>query len=184
VFVDERIGVTLQPGLGPPALVMPARLLLEAVEQLVELAGPQTVEMTLLAADDADDCALPAPDERDERGEVELPVDLDLVPDGLGQGQDPPDVVQAGAEERQPLGAVPLELLRDVRADPLEVGAQALSLHMVQLATVRAVGPGALVEQRVQPRLQVPSHRGRARVEAEVDADGAPLLGLERGEIA
>ena len=71
--------MSLQPRLGPAALVVAPRLLLEVVGEVLEPTGPEPVEATLLAADDEDERAFATADERHERGEVEELVDPDPV---------------------------------------------------------------------------------------------------------
>ena len=79
MLVDELVGVALQARLRPAALVVAPRLLLEVVGQVLEAAGAEPVEAPLLAADDEDERALAAADERHERREVEELADLDPV---------------------------------------------------------------------------------------------------------
>jgi hypothetical protein len=64
-------------------LIVSARLLFEQVGDLVEPARMKPVEPALLPADDRKDRALAPADERNERREVELRADLDLVRHGL-----------------------------------------------------------------------------------------------------
>ena len=124
MLVHELLDVPLVARLRPAALVVPPGRVLGAVDDLLELSGAQPEQLTALAPDDRDDRAVPAPDERHERREVELAPDAHLVGDRLGQREHAPDVVEAGDEDREPLGPVARELVLEVVGDPLEVGLQ------------------------------------------------------------
>ena len=121
MLLDEVLDVPLEAPLRPAALVALAGLLLVVVGNVLEPASAQPVETALLAADHRDERALAAAHERDERRQVELPVDLDLVGDRLGQRQRPPEVVEAGVEEREPVSSVAAELVLEVAVDAAEV---------------------------------------------------------------
>jgi len=70
---------------------------------LLEPARAEPVQLSLLAPDDCDDRPVPSGHERDERREVEVAADLRAVADGLRQGERPPEVVEPGGEDREPL---------------------------------------------------------------------------------
>jgi hypothetical protein len=53
-----------------------------------------------------------------------------------------------------------------------------------ELATVRTVPAAGLVEQRMETSRRLTRSRGHARVEVEIDADGAALFGFEGRQIA
>ena len=175
--------MALVPRLRPAALVVLARLLLREVGDLLELPGAQPVEEAQLAADVRNDGALAAADERDERREVEVAPDLDLVRHGLAERQCLPDVVEPGAEHRDAVGAVPVELLAEEVLDPLEVLAQPDPLLVGLVTSVGAVRLRALVDEGVDARRCI-AGRGRvARMEVEVEADRAALRSSESGEL-
>src|ERR671918_1363745 len=109
--------------------------------------------------------------------------DLDLVRDGLRERERPPDVVQPGAEDGETVRAVAAELRAEVAADAVEVRLQALALVVGEVAAVRAVRTGALVQEGVQAGSSVTGRRRDARVEIEVEADRTALLRLEAGEV-
>ena len=71
VLVDELLDVALVARLRPAALVVPAGLLVVVLGDLLEPPAAQPVELAALAADDGDERALAAADERHERREVE-----------------------------------------------------------------------------------------------------------------
>jgi thioredoxin reductase (NADPH) len=55
---------------------------------------------------------------------------------------------------------------------------------MSELPAVRSVSPPRLVEKRVETGRRVGRRRRQSRIEIEIEAHGAALLGLESGEIA
>ena len=85
MLANLRLDVALVARLRPASLVVPARLLLGVVGEILEPASAQAVEVPELAADHDDEGALPAPDERHERSEVERSSHVDLVGDGFRQ---------------------------------------------------------------------------------------------------
>src|SRR5919198_1329522 len=122
VAEDEVLDVSLVARLRPAALVVPARLLLRAVDDLLEPAGAQSEELAALPADDGHDRAVAAPDERSERRQAERRPDADRVANRLRQQQGPPDAVEPGAEEGEALRAVAVEVGLEEASDALEVG--------------------------------------------------------------
>src|SRR5205085_578920 len=70
VLEDEVLDVPPVARLRPAALVVPARLLLGPVNDLPETTRAQPEELAALAADDRDDRAVAAADERRERREA------------------------------------------------------------------------------------------------------------------
>src|SRR6185503_4573243 len=79
MVVDELLDVPLVARLRPAALVVAAGRVVGLLDDLLEPARAQAVEIAALAADEDHQRALAAPDQRDERREVEAAVDLDLV---------------------------------------------------------------------------------------------------------
>ena len=69
--MDLLVRVPLQPCLGQAALVVAPRLLFEVIGEILEPPGAEPVEAPLLPADDEDERSLAAPDERDERRQIE-----------------------------------------------------------------------------------------------------------------
>jgi thioredoxin reductase (NADPH) len=183
VLPDERLDVTLVTGLRPASLVVLAGLLLGVVGELLQSSAAEPIELPAFAADDEDKGALPAPNERNERREVERAAHLHLVGHGLGERERPPDVVEARGEDREPVGAVPFELPRIEVTDALEVCPQADTLVVRQVAAVRAFALRRLVEERMEPRDGVGGRRGQSRVEAQIEADRTALLRLEASQV-
>jgi thioredoxin reductase (NADPH) len=159
-------------------------LILGVVDEFLEPAAPETEELASLTADDDHESPLAAADERHERRQVERAPDLDLVAHRLGEVERPPHVVEARREDRKAPGALACELPLVVVLDAREVGFQRLPLVVGEVAPIRPIAFGGLVEQRVEPSRGIPSGRRNARIEIEVETDGAALLGLEGGEIA
>ena len=179
-----HVYVPLQARLRKSALIVATQLLLEEVVDLLELPGAETEEVSLLPAHHQDDSPLPAPDEGHERGQVELTVHLDLVEDRLGQGKRPPHVVEAVRKDCEPMGTVALELVHHICPDPVEIGLESEPLVMRQVAAMCAVGLGAGVEERVEVGVCIRGRRNDTRVEVQVDADRATLLGLKGCEVS
>jgi hypothetical protein len=127
--------VALVARLRPTALVVLARRLLGAVRDLRELAATQREHASLLAADDGDDRTVAATDQRHERAEQEVIGDASRVCDLPGKREHTPDVVRACSEDREAMRAVPVELLAEVAAEPVEVGLQP------RFGLVRKIGP-------------------------------------------
>ena len=119
--------------LRPAALVVAAGRLVELVDQLLEPAGAQDVDGSPLTADNRDQRSVAAADERDERREVELPADGDLVGHRIAQRQRPPCVVESGAEDGDAAGAVSVEVALKEVANPDEIGSESLALLVGQL---------------------------------------------------
>jgi thioredoxin reductase (NADPH) len=184
VLLDELLDVALVARLRPAALIVLPRLVLRVILDLLESAGMQAVELAALSSDDDHQRAFPPTDEGNKRREIELAPHLGVVRDRLGQREWPPDVVEAGAEDRQTVRAVARELALVVLADPIEVSLEADALVMSELPAVRSVSPPRLVEKRVETGRRVGRRRRQSRIEIEIEAHGAALLGLESGEIA
>jgi len=184
VLLDELLDVALVARLRPAALIVLPRLVLRVILDLLESAGMQAVELAALSSDDDHQRAFPPTDEGNKRREIELAPHLGVVRDRLGQREWPPDVVEASAEDRQTVRAVARELALVVLADPIEVSLEADALVMSELPAVRSVSPPRLVEKRVETGRRVGRRRRQSRIEIEIEAHGAALLGLESGEIA
>jgi thioredoxin reductase (NADPH) len=184
VLLDELLDVALVARLRPAALIVLPRLVLGVVRDFLESTGMQAVELAALSSHDDDQRAFPTTDEGNERREIELPPHLGVVRDRLGQRKRPPHVVEPGAEDRQSMSAVARELALVVLADAIEVGPEADSLVVSELAAVRPVSPARLIEKRVEAGRGVGRRRRKTRIEIEIEAHGAALLGLESGEIA
>ncbi len=181
---DDLVDVALVARLRPAALVVPAGSLLGLVDDLVEPAAAEPEELSALAADDRDECAVAAPDAGDERREVELASEPDVVPDAAGKRHLAPEVVQARREEREPAQAGAVEVAAEVALDPVDVLPQRLLLVAGEGAELEAAVPAAGVEQRVDLRHHVARVDRRLRVEVEVERDRAPLGRPEAGELA
>src|SRR5262249_54383750 len=149
MLLDEAVDVALVIRLRPAPLIVAARLRVRAVDDFHQLARAQPVELAALAADDRDEGSFAAADERHERREEELAIDLDLVADGFGERQRPPDVVESGAEEREAVGAVAVELVAEVAADAVEVSLESDPLVVRQAGPTDEFVFRSLVEQRV-----------------------------------
>ena len=110
MLLDEVLDVPLEAPHRPAAWSWLAGLLLVVVGNVLEAGLRAAGRTALLAADHRDERALAAAHERGERRQVELPADLDLVGDRLGQQRRRQEVVEAGAEEREPVSSVAAEL--------------------------------------------------------------------------
>src|SRR6187549_3584691 len=146
-----RLDMALIARLRPAALVVAAGLLFGVVREILESSPAQAVEMTELAAYDDHEGPLTAPDQRHERSQVERAADLHLVLHSFGEGQRPPDVVEAGGEDGEPVRPVALELAFVEGANALEIVPQPDALVVRQVAPVGAVSPCPFVEKRMQP---------------------------------
>ena len=135
-------------------------------------------------SDDGDEGAVPAPEQRHERREQEVVGDARRVGHGRRQREDAPDVVQPGREHGEPVGAVPVELAVEEPLEPLEVGLQPAAHLVREIGPRRAVRLRREVEQRVHARRRVAGRRDAARIEVEVEADRAAVLGPERRQLA
>ena len=183
MLVDERLDVSLVARLRPATLVMPSGRLVELVDELLELSGAQDVDGSTLPADHGDQRSLTTADERDERGKVELPTHSDLVGDRIAEGQRSPRVVESRAEDRHAAGTVAVEIALEELSDPSEVTSERFPLLVRQL--MGGLRPNLpLVHQGVDPAGRVTGGRRDARIEIDVDADRAPLLGAEARQLA
>ncbi len=107
----------------------------------------QAENLPALAADDRNDRAVFAADQRHERSEVELARYADLVRDRVGKRQRAPGVVEAGQEDRNALRPVPRELVFEVVGDPFEVCFQADALLVREVVRVGALAALALGDE-------------------------------------
>ncbi len=133
MLVDERFDMPLIARLRPAALVVAAGRLVELVDELLEPAGAQDVDGSPLTADNRDQRSVAAADERDERREVELAANGDLVGHWIAQRQCPPCVVEPGAEDGDAAGAVSVEIALEELANPGKIGSESLALLVGQL---------------------------------------------------
>jgi hypothetical protein len=147
MLANLRLDVALVARLRPASLIVLARLLLGVVGQILEPASAQAVEVPPLATDHDDEGALPAPDERYERSQVEPSPDVDLVRNGFGEGKGPPDVVEPGGEDCEAVRPVPLELAFVKGADPLEISPEPDALVVRHITPVGAVPFRGFVEE-------------------------------------
>ena len=180
MLVDELLDVPLVSALRPAALVVLPRRFVVMLGDLVQPAGTETVQLSLLASDDRDDRSFSAAHERDERREVEVVPDLRAVADGLRQRQRPPEVVEPGREDGEPLGAVPVEVVVEPVPDPVEVGLEGGPLLVGQVGPVGLVGG---VQHGVHPSLGVTGGRDLGRIQVQAEADRAALLRPEAGQL-
>jgi hypothetical protein len=148
----------------------------------VEPAVAQAVDLATLAVDDRDECAVSLAHERDEWSEVKLGRNPHRVGNRAGERERLPQVVQPGREDGQPANSLPVEVLVEVTADPLEVRLQTLALVVGELGPPPA-GVLSLVEERVGANGDVPGRRSDLRIEVEVEADRASGAGAERGQL-
>ena len=179
VFHRMHVYVPLHAGLRKPTLIVAAQLLLEEVVDLLELPGAEAEEVSLLPAHHQHDGPLASPDQGHEGGQVQLAVYLDVVEDRLSQGKGPPHVVEPVGEHGEPVGPVALELVHHIRPDAVEIGLEGEPLVVRQVTAMCAVGLGTRVEERVEVRVRIRGRRNHTRVEVQVNADRATLLGLE-----
>ena len=115
---------------------------------------------------------------------MELPADPDSIGHRLDERARPPDVVHARGEDRDAVRPVPLELVREVVADPAEVLLEREPLVVCQPAVVRLRVALAVGEQGAHPRGGVACRRRGSRVEVEIEADRAPLFRSELRQLA
>src|SRR5881392_736283 len=152
MIARELVYVPLEARLRPASLVVPAGLLLGQVGERLQTAVRQPEQETPFAVDQRDDRPVAAPQQRDERLEEKVGADADAVGHGLAQRVRAPGGVEPRGEDRQPLRPVALELVREVVADPLEIGLETELLVVPQLLTVRQRRLLRLVEQRIDLR--------------------------------
>src|SRR5919108_3898289 len=126
---------------------MPAQLLVELLDELPQTPAAELVDLAALAADDADERALATADERYERGEVELPADLDPVGHRLAERDRAPEVVETRDEDGEPLRALARELVLEVVLHAREVRVERLPLLVREVAPTLAFAPLPLLEQ-------------------------------------
>src|SRR5215831_481096 len=183
MVLDELLDVPLVARLRPATLVVAAGRLVELVRKLLEPPAAKPVEIAALAADERDEHAVAAPDQRNERRQVERAADLHEVGNALAERQRLPDVVEPGAEEGVPVRAVAAEVRLEEPTQPDDVVPDALPLLVRQLGAVRDLRAVDLVEQGVDAAVDDVGRRRDARVEVEVHADGAAVLGAEGREV-
>ena len=184
VLEVEVLDVALVAGLRPAALVMPPLRLLGTVGDLLEPAAAQREHAALLAADDGDDRAVPAADQRHERAEQEVVGDAGGVRDPPRQREHAPDIVQPRREDRQPMSTVTIELLLEELAEPLEVGFQPCLDLVREVGAGRSVRSRGRVEHRVHPHRRFARRRRNRRIEVDVERDRAAVLRAEACELA
>jgi len=143
------------------------------------IIGPSGVTLPALATDGSDEQVVAPPYEPGERREVELARDLHVVLDRLGERQRAPEVVEAGREHADAPGAVAVEAVVEPRGDALEIRLERFPLGAGQLALALVELPLGCGEDRVHPRLDRSGRRGLARIEVDVQADRAPVLGAK-----
>src|SRR5919198_2151981 len=143
-------------------------LLVELLDELLEPAGPEPVELSPLPPDDGDQRSFAAADERDQRREVERAPDANEIRHPLAQRQRLPDVVEPRAEGRISMRALAAELLREERAQTGGVSSKALLLFVRQLGPVGRLRAHDLVDERVDAAGGVACGRRDARIEIEV----------------
>src|SRR3954452_16122403 len=182
VVFDQLLDVPLVARLRPAALIVPPRLLVELLVNLLEPAVREPVDVAAFTTDVRDEHALTAGNGRDERREVEGLADLDDVRDALAERPRLPDAVQPGGEDGEPVGPLAAELRVEEGAQPFEVGAEPLLLVVAQLPAPDRLLDG--VQMRVDTRVDGGGRRRDARVEVEVEADRAAAPRPERREVA
>src|SRR5919197_1975368 len=159
-------------------------LLVELLDELLEPAGPEPIELSPLPPDDGDQRPFAAADERHQRREVERAPDANEIRHALAQRQRLPDVVEPRAEDGVTTRALAAELLRKERAQTGGVSSKTLLLLVRQLGPVGRLGAHDLVDEGVHAARRVARGRRDARIEVEVEADRASVRGAERREIA
>ena len=127
VLRDELLDVPRVARLRPAALVVPARLILGPVDDLLEPTCAEAKDLAALAADERDDRAVVAADELRERREVEAAADVHVVQDRPGDRNRPEEV--ARREHAQPASTFTAELVVEELPDPGEVPLQPLPLR-------------------------------------------------------
>ena len=182
VLGDELLDVPRVARLRPAALIVPARLVLGPVDDLLEPPGAEAKDLAALASDERDDRAVVAADELRERREVEAAADVHVVRNRARDRQRPEEV--ARREHAQPASTFTAELVVEELPDPGEVPLQTLPLGVRQLVVTGLDPLLGLREERVDPG--VDGGRGRAvrRIEVDVEADRAASVRTEARELA
>ena len=176
---DDLVDVALVARLRPAALVVSPGHVLGLVCDLEEPPAAQAEHLAALAADRCDEDPVAAPDEPGERRKVELARDLHVVLHRLGKRQRAPEVVEPCREDADPPGAVAIEPVVEPGRDPIDVRLQSLPLRAWQLALSLVQLALRRGENRVNPRLHRPGRGRVARIEVDVEAHRAPVLGAK-----
>ncbi len=180
VPVDELVEVSLVASLRPAPLVVLPRLLLALVGDLDETARLEAKDTPPLARNDRDERPL-AGERVGERRHVERPRDLDGVAERAHE-RNGLEHVRRGREDRVAAGAVPLEPVAQPGPDPgqrVPQGDSAVPALRQLLGVLLRSG-----EHGAELRLHVRSRRDRGRVEVDVDADRAAVVGPESRQVA
>jgi hypothetical protein len=131
VLGDELLDVPRVTRLRPAALVVPARLVLGTVDDLLEPPCAEAKDLPALAADERDDRAVVAAHELCERREVEAAADVYVVRDRPRDRKRPENV--SGHEHAQPASTFTAELVVEELPDPGEVPLQPLAVGVREL---------------------------------------------------
>ena len=133
---------------------------------------------------DRDDDAVPASEQRNERRDQKVVGD----PRGVGnrgrQRQHAPDVVRPRGEHGQPRAPSRSNAPSKYCVEPLEVFLQPALDLVREIGARRTVRLRREVEERMYARRDRAARRRDARIEIDVEADCAALLGAESGELA
>ena len=180
VFLHEMLDVPLVAPLRPAALVVTSRCLVRIVAELLQPPGAQPVQLTLLPPDDGDDRPVGTRDNTHERCEEELVADLESIRNRLRERQRRPEIVETCGEHHHAARPVAVEVVVEPARDPLEVRLERAALLVGEVLSVDLLGSA---QQCAHPRLRVTGGRHLRRVEIQVQARGAPVLGAEAGEL-
>ena len=180
VLVNELLDVAAVARLRPTALVVLPRLFVEVFNKLLEPPRGESVEPSLFPADDGDDRSIGPGHQGHERGKLEISPDLHLVGHGLGQREGPPEVVQTGREDREPLRAVALEVVIEPLRDALPVRLQRGALLVREVLAIR-LGNGG--QEGVHPGLRVARSRDVGGIEVQVETGRTTVLRTEARQL-
>src|SRR2546421_1807885 len=153
MVLDELLDVPLVARLRPAALVVAAGRVVVLLDDLFEPPGAEPVEVASFAADEGDEHAVVAADERHERREVELEVDQGKIGHAIAEGERVPRAVDAVAEDREPARALAAELVLEEGPEPVEIGAHAFFLLARDIRLVRRLPAADPVEERIDARV-------------------------------
>ena len=166
VLLDELLDVALVAPLRPAALIVLSRHLVAVVGDLLEPPVGEPEDPAPLAIQLRDERLPLGRHERQERGERELAVGLDVVLDGVRHGHDAPEVLAGRDEHSHAERAVAVELGVGPLADAIDPGPDgALAVALVVGVEVVLLD---LRQQRVEPGRDRAGRRRLGRVEAHV----------------
>ena len=174
--VDDRLDVALVARLRPAALVVTAGNVRRLVHERDQPAAAEPIDVAALPSDVRHERTVPAPDEADERRQVELLRDPRLVLDRPRQQKRQEEVVELRREHRNAPDALAAELALEPALDPLEIARERLPLVVRERRAPLVQLPLGTREQRPRVRGEIPRGRHDARIETDVETHRAAVL--------